>query len=94
MKHSTHTTPGLDSFWEDADYNESSEHPLERELGDRLDALARYQRLIEEAEDNGRDDAAQYLLDQHERAEQEVQRIAQVVRRLRENGSAGQEQTR
>lgn len=86
MSRDLYSFPGLDSFWEDADHNESSEHPLERELGDRLDALARYQRLIGEAEINGRDDAARVLLDQHEREESQVRRIAEVVRRMRDDG--------
>ena len=89
MNRELYSTSGLDSFWEDADYNESSEHPLERELGDRLDALARYQRLIGEAQDNGRDDAAEFLLGQHAREEEEVRRIAQAVQRLRDADSAG-----
>jgi hypothetical protein len=50
-----------------ADQEESSEHPLERELEHRMDVLARYQRMITEAQANGFEDAAESFLVQHER---------------------------
>lgn len=77
--------PGLDSFWEQADVDESGEHPIERELCDHLDALARYRRLIHDAIANGRDDALNILLDQHEREEQVVRRLHGVWRQLRDH---------
>lgn len=74
--------PGLDVFWEQADVDDSDEHPLERELGDRLDALARYRRMIADAEANGREHAADLLLEQHEREAELAQRIEQAMDRM------------
>ncbi len=73
--------PGLDLFWEQADRQGSNQDPLERELDERVDALARYRRLIAEAQANGRDDAASILLRQHEREEAAVQRLRQELGR-------------
>jgi hypothetical protein len=77
MKHSS--KPGLDLFWEQADWTGSGQNPLQRELDERVDALVRYQRLIDEAEDNGREEAAQILLEQYDREEQAVQRLRQAM---------------
>ncbi|MFP4622660.1 MAG: hypothetical protein ACOCVZ_02145 [Gemmatimonadota bacterium] len=71
--------PGLDQFWEKADRDSSAQHPLERELDERIDALARYRRLIAEAEANGRDAAAQILMRQHDREQASVERLRQVL---------------
>ena len=75
--------PGLDMFWEEADRDGSEQHPLPRELDERVDALARYRRLIAEAQDNGRDGAVEILSRQHDRE-------AEVVTRLREALGPGQ----
>lgn len=74
--------PGLDHFWEHADRTGSGQHPLERELDEHIDALARYRRLIDEAEANGREDAAEILLRQHDREEQAVQRLREALGRV------------
>lgn len=58
---------GLDTFWEEADSEGSCEHPLERELCYRLDALIRYQELIQDAQASGHDEAVDALLCQHDR---------------------------
>ncbi len=84
MDRDSFPTPGLDAFWEDADRDGSGEHPLERELCDRLDALARYRRMIDDAQVNGRDDATERLLEQHDREQRIVQRLAGEIQRLRE----------
>ncbi|MBI4409856.1 MAG: hypothetical protein HY561_09125 [Gemmatimonadetes bacterium] len=73
--------PGLDFFWEQADVDGSREHPLERELCDRLDALARYGRLIDEAESGGREEAAEVLLRHHARQAAEVARLREALAR-------------
>lgn len=78
--------PGIDSFWEQADVEGSDDHPLERELGDRLDALARYRRLIDEAATAGLDDAVEQLMAQHAREEELVQRLTHAIRKLRDGG--------
>lgn len=75
--------PGLDDFWEDADHDGSGEHPLERELADRLDALARYGRMIDEARLNGWDAATERLIEQHERETRIVERLTEAIERLR-----------
>jgi hypothetical protein len=71
--------PGLDSFWEQAHRSGSGQDPLQRELDERIDALARYSRLIDEAEDNGRDEAAEILVRQYDREEQIVERLRQAL---------------
>lgn len=71
--------PGLDSFWEQADQAGSAQHPLERELDERTDALARYRRLIDEAEANGREEAAEILLRQHDREAASVERLREAL---------------
>lgn len=80
-------TPGLDTFWEEADRSDSPQDPLERELDERVDALSRYRRLIAEAEANGRDGAAEILLKQHDREELAVRRLREALGKR--NGSGG-----
>lgn len=74
---------GLDAFWLEADQQASAEHPIERELVHRLDALARYGELIDGALAEGRDRAAELLLRQREREEAIVRRLRQALRRTR-----------
>lgn len=76
--------PGLDTFWECADADGSGQDPLERELDERVDALARYRRLIAEAEANGRDEAAEILVKQSEREAEAVRRIREALRQRQE----------
>ena len=73
--------PGVDLFWEQADRTDSGQDPLERELDERVDALARYRRLISEAQDNGREEAAEILLRQYDREEQAVERLRTALDR-------------
>ncbi len=75
--------PGLDAFWLEADLQASAQHPIERELGHRLDTLARYAMLIEAALADGRDRAAEILLRQREREEAVVRRLRWALRRTR-----------
>lgn len=70
------TAPGLEAFWELADAEEIDEHPLERELCERLDTLARYQRMLSEAASTERDDVVDALQRAHDRE-------ADLVRNLR-----------
>jgi bacterioferritin (cytochrome b1) len=71
--------PGIDQFWQKADDSGSGQHPLERELDEHVDALARYRRLIAEAESNGRDEAADILMQQLHREEASVDRLRQAL---------------
>lgn len=71
--------PGLDKFWETADRDSSGQHPLERELDERIDALARYRRLIADAQQNGRDEAAEILMRQHDREQASVERLREAL---------------
>jgi hypothetical protein len=80
------TIPGLDAFWMEADREGSSQHPLERELGHRLDALARYHQLIEAAEAEGRERVVEILLRQREREERIVRRLRRALRRVGRDG--------
>lgn len=80
-------TPGVDTFWEEADRNGSPQDPLERELDEKVDALTRYRQLIAEAEANGRDGAAEILLKQHDREELAVRRLREALRKR--NGQDG-----
>lgn len=73
--------PGIDQFWQAADQNGSGQHPLERELDEHVDALARYRRLIAEAQSNGRDEAAEILLRQHDREAESVDRLRKALER-------------
>lgn len=79
--------PGLDTFWEAADQDESGQDPLERELDERVDALTRYRRLLADAEANGRDDAAEILMRQHDREAAAVQRLRNALQRRRDEAS-------
>lgn len=74
---------GLDHFWEQADEEGSGQNPLERELAERLDALARYRDLILEMEASSRTADAEVLLRQHDREYQAVQRLWSAIRRMR-----------
>lgn len=74
--------PGLDFFWEQADRDGSGEHPLERELCERLDALARYRGMIADAEANGREEAAELLLGQQRREAEMADRIREAMGRM------------
>lgn len=71
--------PGLDQFWEKADRSDSGQHPLERELDERVDAVVRYRRLIAEAQANGRDEAAEILMRQLNREEASVNRLREAL---------------
>lgn len=73
--------PGLDFFWEQADQDGSDENPLERELGDRLDAVARYRSMIADAETNGRPEAARLLLREHDREAEVAARLRDALKR-------------
>ena len=76
--------PGLDTFWESADSDSSAQDPLERELDERIDALTRYRNLLADAEDNGREDAAEILMKQHDREQEAVRRLREALRRRQE----------
>ena len=73
--------PGVDLFWEQADRTGSGQDPIQRELDERIDALARYRRLISEAQANGREEAAEILLRQYDREEQAVERLRSAMDR-------------
>lgn len=75
--------PGLDTFWEVADQDESGQDPLERELDERVDALTRYRSLIADAEANGREGAVEVLMKQHDREEAVVKRLREALERRR-----------
>ncbi len=77
---------GLDLFWEQADRHDLAQDPLERELDEHVDALARYRRLIAEAQANGRDEAATILLRQHAREQTAVERLRQALLKRRDSG--------
>lgn len=72
---------GLDAFWEQADSEASNENPLERELGHRLDAMTRYQQMIDDAWANGRDEIAHALQAQHDRQARMVRDLRAALRR-------------
>ncbi len=77
--------PGLDQFWEKADRSDSGQHPLERELDERVDALVRYRRLIAEAQQNGRDEAVEILMRQHDREAVSVDRLREALQSAAED---------
>jgi hypothetical protein len=73
--------PGLDSFWEDADQNNSGQHPLERELCFRIDVMASYWEMLVEAQVNEREDVLGALERQHAREAEIVDRLREELRR-------------
>jgi len=85
---SNSTPAALESFWQQADQDASNEHPLEREIAEREDALSRYRGLIEDAQAQGRDDLAEILIGQHERQEAVVRGLREALRRMRSRGGA------
>lgn len=87
MAHGGHSS-GLDHFWEQADDESSGQNPLERELAERLDALARYRELILQMEASNRSADAEVLLRQHDREYHAVQRLWAAIRRSRQRSSA------
>ena len=79
----------LDLFWEDADLTDSAENPLIRELAHRLDALLRYERLIDDAQGNGNEDLLSNLTAQHRRQLQVIEQLQAALER--QNGRAVRE---
>jgi len=75
--------PWVDSFWEQADFEDSDEHPLARELSDRLDAIARYGQMIADAAANGDDHAADQLRRQQAREERFARDLRDELRKAR-----------
>jgi hypothetical protein len=73
-------TPGIDIFWEQADADGSCEHPLERELCHRIEALERYRLMILDAEASGRDEMVDALLAQHHRQARLVSDLREALR--------------
>jgi hypothetical protein len=76
-------TPGLDSFWESADFEDSDEHPLARELSHRLDAIARYARQIGDAVARGQDGMVDQLRSQQKREEEVARDLRRALRGIR-----------
>lgn len=79
--------PALEAFWEQADLDGSSEHPLEREIADQEDALLRYSGLIEDAQSQGRDDLADLLLGQQDRHARLLRQLRAALRQMKSEGS-------
>lgn len=77
----------LEAFWQQADEDASAEHPLEREIADRVDALLRYHILVADAQAEGRDDLVAILLTQEQRQEQLLRELREALRRMRSGGS-------
>ncbi|MGH7477430.1 MAG: hypothetical protein ACRELD_14275 [Longimicrobiales bacterium] len=77
MDENTSGRAGVDLFWQDADRTESALNPLERELADRLDAVARYHQQIAVAVECGRDSDIEVLTRQ-------LERNSAIVAKLRE----------
>ena len=81
MKEPRTPASGLDAFWLQADSDDCPDHPLERELCFRLDAIARYLILIADAQAMGRDDMADALLVQHDREARLVRRLEEALKK-------------
>lgn len=79
--------PALEAFWQQADEDASAEHPLEREIADRVDALLRYHILVADAQAEGREDLVAILLTQEERQERLLRELREALRRMRSGGS-------
>ena len=72
---------GIEAFWEECDRNGIGDNPLVRELCDRLDAMQRCQRMIDDAEVAGNDEAIEILSAQYDRQRDIVRRIRQQLER-------------
>ena len=73
----------LDFFWEQADLDSNGDNPLEVELCHRLDALARYQQRLADAEAAGQDELMDALMAAHDREQNVVRRLHQAIGRMR-----------
>jgi len=73
--------PGLDVFWEQADDESNDEHPLERELVHRLEALTRYTDMIADAEAGGYGGMVEPLRRQRDRQQALVSALRDALRR-------------
>ena len=83
MEQKRSNSPALESFWEQADVEDSNEHPLEREIAERVDALSRYRMLVADAQAQGRDDVADILLAHHSAQEALVRVLREALRQMR-----------
>lgn len=72
--------PALDLFWEEADLEAAADHPLERELAYRIDALVRCERLIADAGAAANDDAVQQLTAHYRRQARMVATLLGALR--------------
>ncbi|NLG61253.1 MAG: hypothetical protein GX539_03340 [Candidatus Cloacimonetes bacterium] len=75
--------PGLEAFWASADDEGLDDHPLERELCERLDRLARYRTLLYDAAAAGRDDAVEALQRAHDREVELVRDLRRALANMR-----------
>lgn len=75
--------PGLEAFWELADAEALDEHPLERELCERLDTLARYRTMLSEAASTEQDDVVDALQRAHDREADLVRNLRRALSQLR-----------
>lgn len=73
--------PALDLFWEEADVEAAGEHPLERELAHRVDALVRCERLMADAAAAANDDAVRHLTGHYRRQARMVAALLGALRR-------------
>jgi hypothetical protein len=74
-------SPALDLFWEEADLADAAEHPLRRELAHRLDVLARYERLLADAQSGGSAAQIAALIREHRRQLQLIEVLEDALRR-------------
>jgi hypothetical protein len=88
MTKERNATPGIDLFWEQADIEESDDHPLVRELRHRADAIERYRNMIAEAEELGLDSAVAQLYSQCKREERLAGELREALGRRIEWDSA------
>jgi hypothetical protein len=81
MAPDTPREPGLDLFWEEADRDAAADHPLERELAHRIDALVRCEQLMDQAAAAASDSAMAQLESQHRRQREIVDALARALKR-------------
>jgi uncharacterized protein YutE (UPF0331/DUF86 family) len=75
--------PALQTFWEEADLEAASEHPLERELQHQLDVLSRCLQLLVDERATVPDEALDTLRRQHAQQEQIVESLRRELARCR-----------
>lgn len=87
MRRQERCPPGVITFWENADREGSTEHPIERELRAQMQALAHYQQLIEAADATADWDALDGAAQLYDEEVRRVEALRGALHRQRSSGA-------